>query len=65
MFLRIKYFTNESKLNLFEIKPVFTLPNPDPERREEALKASIKTFEAPQRSVKIKILVYLYLNTTF
>ena len=49
MFLRIKYFTNESKLNLFEIKPVLT-----PERGEEALKAFIKTFEAPQRSVKIK-----------
>ena len=35
MFLRIKYFTNESKLNLFEIKPVLTLPNmiPNEEKR--------------------------------
>ena len=31
----------------------------------KALKAFIKPFEAPQRSVKIKIKVNFYFNTTF
>ena len=31
----------------------------------KAFKAFIKPFEAPQRSVKIKILVNFYFNTTF
>ena len=31
----------------------------------KALKAFMKSFEAPQKSVKIKILINFYLNRTF
>ena len=67
--VRSKWVSNDGcKLPVFEIylKVLLNPSHPNPGRREKnKLKAFIKPFEAPQRSVKIKIQLNFYFNTTF
>ena len=63
--IKSSFLKNIKKSYLLILTPKRNPSCPNPGRRETILKAFIKPFETPQRSVKMKIYVNFYFNTTF